>query len=104
MFVLGDTLYVRNEDNVSHQLGPLFIPPGTTASLTMDTLNDYSYSCSFKPTKVFGLDVREGTTLNVRLVALAFVSPATAVFFFLYSLVIYPINPKPRVEDITETE
>ena len=32
-FVVGDVLVVRNRDSVNHELGPLFIPAGSSASL-----------------------------------------------------------------------
>jgi hypothetical protein len=56
-FVVGDTLVVVNQDSVDHKLGPLWIPPGTSASLNLDTEQNYAFQCSFQPTKVFGLDV-----------------------------------------------
>ena len=55
-FVAGDTLVVKNMDIVDHRLGPLFIPTGTSASLTLSDANKYSYSCSFEKTQVFGMD------------------------------------------------
>ncbi len=63
-FVVGDTLVVVNQDSVDHQLGPLWIPPGTSASLNLDTEQNYAFQCSFQPTKVFGLDVHEPVTLT----------------------------------------
>ena len=55
-------------------------------------------SCSFRTTQVLGLTVHEATTLNIRLVALGYVSPATAIVLFLYSLALYPLRPKTPVE------
>ena len=93
-FVVGDTLVVYNEDYTAHELGPLYIPANSSATLTMDAANSFEYSCSFRPTQFLGLTVQEATTLNIRLIALGYVSPATAIFFFLYSLAIWPLNPK----------
>src|SRR5574337_618343 len=56
VFVVGDTLVVKNEDSVQHQLGPLFIPSGSSASLPLDTEQKYQFECSFEPTKYLGLD------------------------------------------------
>ncbi len=92
-FVVGDTLVVYNDDSVAHELGPLFIPPGSQARLNMDSASNYEYDCSFKPTNSMGLVVRQGTTLNIRLLALVFIAPATAVMIFVYSLAIRPIKP-----------
>ena len=46
VFVVGDTLVVKNEDTTAHQLGPIWVPPGSSASLTLDQANKYSYACS----------------------------------------------------------
>ncbi len=90
-FVVGDTLLVYNDDRVDHELGPLFIPAGSSASLVMSDANQFEFSCSFRPSQFLGLTVQEATTLNIRLVALAYVTPATAIFFFLYSLALWPL-------------
>ena len=63
-FVVGDTLVVVNEDTVSHTLGPLFIPAGSSARLKLDQPENLSYTCSFQPTKVFGLTVSEALTIQ----------------------------------------
>src|SRR5262245_30282302 len=43
VFMAGDTLVVRNEDTTSHQLGPLFIPAGASASLYLGIVSSYTY-------------------------------------------------------------
>ena len=91
-FVVGDSLVVYNDDDVAHELGPLFIPAGASASLMMEDASVFEYTCSFRPTSYLGLTVRETTTLNVRLIAIAYVSPATAIIIFLYSLAVKPIK------------
>ena len=96
VFVVGDTLIVKNEDVVDHQLGPVWVPAGTSASLAMDNANSYDYSCSFRPSRYLGLDIREPTTINTRLVALGYVTPATTIFFFVYSLIIWPLEPRQK--------
>lgn len=102
VFVLGDTLVVRNEDSVDHELGPLWIPPHSNASLLLDTADRYAYSCSFQPSQYLGLNVKQPTTWETRVTALAFSVPATTVFFFIYSLVLWPINPSPKSEKAVE--
>lgn len=92
VFVLGDVLVVHNQDVVSHELGPLFIPSGTSASLPMDNVDNYAASCSFQPSSYLGLEVKEPTTWRTRLLAVSFAAPPTAVMAFLYSLVIRPIQ------------
>jgi len=92
VFLVGDVLTVQNEDTVSHELGPLFIPAGTSASLLMDDANRLDYSCSFRPSKYLGMNIRQGTTTNIRLIALSYVAPATATILFVYSLVLFPLG------------
>ena len=95
-FVLGDTLIVNNEDTVDHQLGPLWIPPRSKASLVLDAAERYAYSCSFQTSRYLGLNVKQATTWQTRLVALGFSVPATTAFLFIYSLALWPINPEPE--------
>jgi hypothetical protein len=91
-FVVGDTLLVYNDDSADHELGPLFIPAGASASLLMSDANQFEIACSFRPSQFLGLTVQEATTLNIRLVALAYVTPATTIFIFLYSLALWPLK------------
>jgi len=95
-FVLGDTLVVKNEDEVDHQLGPLWIPPKKQASLVLDAAQRYAYSCSFQNTRYLGLNVKQATTWQTRVVALGFAVPSTTMFFFIYSLVLWPLNPEQK--------
>ena len=97
VFVVGDVLEVVNEDSVDHQLGPIWVPPGTTGSLKLEDANKYAYSCSFAPSRYLGIDVREATTIGTRLVALFFATPPMAIFMFIYSLLVFPIKPKEKV-------
>lgn len=92
IFVVGDTLVVNNEDDVAHELGPLWIPPGHTASLNLELVSDFSYSCSFTPSKYLGLTVKEATTWKTRLAALAYGVPPLFMFFMVYSFVLWPIK------------
>ena len=93
VFVVGDILEVKNEDSVDHQLGPIWVPPGTIGSLQLEDANKYAYSCSFAPSRYLGIDVREATTVGTRLVALIFATPPMAIFLFIYSLLVFPIKP-----------
>jgi hypothetical protein len=94
IFVLGDTLVVKNEDDVDHQLGPLWIPSRASASLLMEVPERLAYTCSFQPSQYFGLVVKQPTTWITRLIAIGLAVPATTAVLFLYSLVIRPIQPK----------
>lgn len=96
IFVVGDTLEVVNEDSVSHELGPIWVPAGSTGKLVLEEANKYAYSCSFAPGNYLGLDVRLPTTLGTRLTALALAGPTMAVFLFIYGLLAFPIKDARR--------
>ena len=92
VFVTGDVLEVKNEDKSAHQLGPVWVPAGTTGRLELGEPNKYSYSCSFSPSRFLGLDVRQPTTLGTRLAGMALAAPPMAAFFFIYGLLVFPIK------------
>lgn len=89
-FVVGDTLIVRNEDAVGHQLGPLWIPSGTSASLELSSVSSFAYACSFKPDKYIGLDVHEPLTWTTRLNGILSAGLPLGILLALYSLIIAP--------------
>jgi hypothetical protein len=103
VFVVGDVLVVHNEDVADHQLGPLWIPAGTSASLLMEKAERTAYSCSFQNTKYLGLFVQEATTIGTRLSALALAAPATAMFLFVYSLIIWPLDGPEKKNKLVST-
>jgi len=88
-FVVGDTLVVKNEDSVQHQLGPLYIPAGTSASMKLDTEQKYSFQCSFVPTKVFGLDVGQPLTLGTRWWGIFITAVPLAIVIDLFGLLVW---------------
>lgn len=94
VFVMGDTLLVRNEDSASHQLGPVWVPAGATASLAMTEPAKLAYSCSFSTSRYLNLDVRQPTTLGTRLTALLLAAPTMTALLFIYSLLVFPIGGK----------
>src|ERR1700690_4341726 len=89
-FVVGDTLVVKNEDSVQHQLGPLWIPAGSSASMKLTTDQKYAFQCSFVPSKIFGLEVSESLTWDTRLWGIFIGGVPMAMLFVLYSLLIWP--------------
>ncbi len=95
-FVVGDVLEVRNEDSAVHELGPIWVPAGTTGRLVLDTVDRYSYSCSFVPSQFLGLDVRQPTTLQSRLTALSIAAPTMTIFLYIYGLLVFPIHPRQK--------
>jgi len=98
-FVLGDTLVVINHDIVAHQLGPLWIPADSTASLQLSQSGNLTYQCSFEPTHYFGLDVREAVTLATRIVGVLEAAIPMIMLIVLYSLLVWPI--KKRAADLS---
>ena len=94
-FVVGDTLLVRNEDVTDHELGPLWIPAGASASLPLDSVESYAYNCSFQPEKYFGLDVRESLTLGTRLYGILYSGLPLGALIALYTI----IMPAKRKEE-----
>lgn len=92
VFVLGDVLEVKNEDDVPHQLGPVWVPPGTTGKLVMEQSEKLSIQCSFAASRYLGLDVRQPITLTTRLTALGISFPTTAILIFLYSVLMFPVK------------
>ena len=91
-FVVGDVLEVKNEDSQPHQLGPIWVPPGSTGSLVMEQADNLAYSCSFQNTQYLGIDVVQPTTFSIRLIGLSVAVPTTALLIFLYSLAARPIK------------
>jgi hypothetical protein len=87
---------VKNQDVVDHQLGPLFIPSGTSASLTLSDANSYTYTCSFQPSQVFGLDVQEPVTSATRLYGILFAGLPLGMMLGIYSFLVWPITPKSQ--------
>lgn len=83
--VAGDVLMVKNEDKVAHQMGPLFIPPNTSSALKLDNANDYSYECSFLPTKTLGLNVQSRVDSGLRLEGVMAIALPTGMMLAVYS-------------------
>jgi len=96
VFVIGDTLEVVNQDSTDHQLGPIWVPPGSTGSIVLVEANKFSYSCSFAPSRYLGLDVKKPTTIITRLTGLGISVPTTMAFLFIYSFLVFPLHPKEK--------
>ena len=93
-FVVGDTLLVRNEDSVTHTLGPLVILAGSSASLRLDQAKNLVYTCSFETTKIFGIDVHEALTLSTRIQGFLLAGIPMGFLLAAYSLVAWPLKPQ----------
>ena len=97
-FVVGDTFVVINQDEVDHQLGPLWIPAGTSASLNLDTEENFVLECSFQSTKIFGLDVLQPVTIGTRLTGILFAGFPLGALFAVYSILLVPEKNKETAE------
>jgi hypothetical protein len=94
VFVEGDTLVVVNQDSVTQTLGPLVIPPGSTASMKLDQPGKMSYACSFQPTRLYGIEVQQALTFGMRLEAALLAGIPLGLLTGVYSLVAKPLKPK----------
>jgi hypothetical protein len=92
VFVVGDTLVVKNEDVVDHELGPLWVPAGTSGRLLMEEENKYAFPCSFQTARFLNMDVRQPTNLGARFTAILLAAPPLTLFFFVYSILIWPLQ------------
>jgi hypothetical protein len=94
VFVVGDTLVLSNQDTVAHTLGPLFVPPGSSARMLLDKPENLAFACSFNSSKYFGLDVREALTLSTRLSGILLAGIPMGLLFSVYSVIVWPLKSK----------
>ncbi len=104
IFVIGDTLVVQNNDTTAHELGPLWIPPGRSASLNLDMESEFAYTCSFSTTNYLGLTVKEATTWKTRLIGLWYGVPPLFMVFLVYSYLVYPIKSSKSDSEQSQAE
>ena len=88
IFVIGDTLVMRNEDSVDHKLGQLWIPANSTARLALNEEQNMAFECSFQPGNYFGLDVRQSLTWGTRIYGMLYAGLPLGILIFLYSFVV----------------
>jgi len=88
VFVVGDTLVMKNEDNVDHKLGQLWIPANSSAQLALTVVGNVAFECSFQPGNYFGLDVHEPLTLGTRVFGVLFAGLPIGILLSVYSFVI----------------
>lgn len=100
VFMVGDTLVLHNQDLVDHQLGPLWIPAGGSASMELNMATSYAYSCSFQPSKYLDLTIREPITWRSRLGAVLYGAPPTLMFLLVYSFAVRPLKSDDKNQPI----
>lgn len=93
-FVVGDQLLVINQDSVSHQLGPIWIPPGSEGRLALDMVGQYADQCSFQTAKILNLDVQEPLTPWTRFEGAVIAGAPMGALFAVYALVAWPEKKK----------
>ena len=96
IFVVGDTLIVKNDDAVDHKLGPLWIPANSSAQLPLGQVENLAFECTFQPGKYFGLDVHEPLTISTRIFGIIFAGLPMGVLIALYSLIV----PVKKTENV----
>ncbi len=94
----GDTLVVRNQDLAPHQLGPMWVPAGSTGRLVFPRTVTGQYACSFTPVGYFGIQVEPRLTGFERFVfilvsGLPFAAVLTMVSVFLWFSRGAPLEP-----------
>jgi len=98
-FVQGDTLVVVNQDDTSHQLGPVWVPPGSSGSILLVEASQFSYACTFQPSRYQGIDVQKPVTSATRLQAVAIIGLPTAALLSIYSYILFPAAGWRKQED-----
>jgi hypothetical protein len=98
-FVVGDTLKINNLDSSVHQLGPLFIPAGSSATMRLDDEKDYAYTCSFLPGKYIGLNVRPPLTIGTRILGILETGLPLGILIALYSIFAIPLKKQVPVSN-----
>lgn len=84
-FVMGDTLKVINQDDENHQLGLLWIPANSSASLKLESVENMLVECSFQAGSYMGITVQEPVTWRTRLSGIFFAGFPLGMLFAVYS-------------------
>jgi hypothetical protein len=93
-FVLGDKLLVVNNDVVVHELGPLLVPPQSSATMQLNSPSTSAVSCSFLPSKYLGLAIGSPLDSSTRLVGILEAGVPMGLLFALYALFATPAKVK----------
>jgi hypothetical protein len=86
--VVGDVLTVVNQDSANHQLGPLWIPAGASASMNLGTEQNYMLDCSFQPGNFQNIEVKQPVTTATRLAGILFAGFPLGALFATYSVLL----------------
>jgi hypothetical protein len=102
-FVEGDQIVVRNLDSVSHQLGPLWVPPSASSTMTLDRPSKYTMECSFQETQMLGIDVLPRAKASDRIFGIVSIGFPTWILAWLYSMVAIPL-PENKDQALSVSE
>lgn len=86
-FFEGDQILVRNMDSVSHQLGPLWIPPNSSSVLTLDRPSNYSLTCSFQASQSVDIEVVARAKPSDRVLGILSIGLPTWMLVWVYTLI-----------------
>lgn len=100
VLIEGDILVVKNEDVVDHQLGPIWVPAGTSGVLELTSARKYAYECSFQPTKIQGIDVRPRIDTRTRVEGILAIALPTGMMLAVYSYLL-PSRKKLAVKNLS---
>lgn len=92
IFYEGDEIVVVNQDVTSHQLGPIWVPPGTSGKLSLDKPIQYDLACTFQPSNTLGLEVRSRLTAGIRVQGIIAIGIPSAILLWLFSMIIFPVE------------
>lgn len=87
-FVTGDVLVIDNQDTVDHQLGPLWIPAGTSGHLVLGEPESLAMECSFQANNYIGLDIHDPLTLYTRIYGILFAGLPMGILIAVYAAII----------------
>jgi hypothetical protein len=100
-FVTGDTLVIDNQDAVAHQLGPLWIPAGTSGQLILGEPENLAMECSFQPNKYIGLNIHDPLTLSTRIYGILFAGLPMGILIAVYAAIL-PTRKDKKDDDLPE--
>jgi hypothetical protein len=92
----GDILVIKNEDLVSHQLGPVWVPPQSSGVMQLGGANDYAYTCSFQPSQYEGINVQQRLTTWMRFQGMIAIAMPSSAMLVLYSFLVFPLHKKAK--------
>lgn len=101
-FFEDDQIVVRNMDSVSHQLGPLWIPSGSSSVLTLDRPSSTSLSCSFQASQRIDIQVVARAKPSDRVLGILSIGLPTWMLIWVYTLIGIRTDPGASAAENSE--